>query len=554
MTVSWLIRTLGLARVSGFFALIAGAGFLEVAGVFLLYLFGLSLATGLQMPNHPLASHAHFLPDLTTLSGLLYVGLIIIAVKLIHWVVVVRLEVAAFRMQFDVSASITEDVFSRYLREPFLDHLRMNNAIRVAHLTEEMDRASRAIGAVLRMTIHGLMLLLVAALLLIVDWRASVAGALLLSIFAVVVRRQLLGMSTLGQKKSGLHRSLVMSITEPLRNLRAVRVAKAEAAFETKVHAINHDLRPLFSSYTKRRAAVLPTVEVGILVTIVGILALFLWMNLPIETALASMVLVLVGATRMLPNFLQVAMAMGDWWFHRNALHEVVQELESVRAQEDKPPARQDPHLEALAELQGVSFGYEAETILDCVDLSVPVKARIGIVGPSGSGKTTLIDILIGLLPAEGSVVHRQNLRIGYVSQHVPLLDGTVLDNVLLGAPTSDLAVVVEAVKSSGLVLGATLEETLSREVGEGGARLSGGQRQRLSLARALAVRPHLLVLDEPTASLDESAEKELIETLSQLDLAMVIVTHRPAPLRLCDCVHRLQAGKLVPEPMVLVS
>jgi len=184
-----------------------------------------------------------------------------------------------------------------------------------------------------------------------------------------------------------------------------------------------------------------------------------------------------------------------------------------------------------------VSAGGARRAILDDVSLTVPAGRFFTILGPSGSGKSTLLRCLDRLIePSAGTVlldgvpatelpVQTLRRRVGMVFQTAALFEGTVLDNVLYGPrlrrekPDESLG--------DGLLERVGLPRAFAgKAVGE----LSGGEAQRVSLARALANRPEVLLLDEPTASLDPTASAQVERLLVQLagdgDLTFVFVTH----------------------------
>jgi ATP-binding cassette subfamily C protein LapB len=217
---------------------------------------------------------------------------------------------------------------------------------------------------------------------------------------------------------------------------------------------------------------------------------------------------------------------------------------------EDIPPA---------VALNGVSFDIEAGT---CV----------AILGRVGSGKSTALKLALNLsAPEEGHVlldgidvrqIYPSVLRavVGYAGQDALLFHGTIRDNILASQPGVDDATLLASVRAAGL------EELLSRSVlgiqtpvGEGGMRLSGGERQAVSLARALAGRPPVLLLDEPTSGMDNTTEQRVIAGLAELRKGMttVIVTHRPALLPLASRVIVLDRGRVVmdgPRDQVLAA
>jgi len=187
---------------------------------------------------------------------------------------------------------------------------------------------------------------------------------------------------------------------------------------------------------------------------------------------------------------------------------------------------------------EDVWFSYDTHPVVRGVRLEIAPGERVCMVGPNGGGKTTLLKLMLGLLrPDRGRVsVFGQAPRqarggIGYAPQHArfdPTFPVNVRDVVLMGRlgqtrgsgpfTRADRAVAAESLAQVGL----------ADLAGRGFARLSGGQRQRVLIARALASRPRLLLLDEPTANLDIGVEQEFHDLLAGLagELTVVIVSH----------------------------
>jgi ABC-type multidrug transport system fused ATPase/permease subunit len=223
-------------------------------------------------------------------------------------------------------------------------------------------------------------------------------------------------------------------------------------------------------------------------------------------------------------------------------------------------PAQGDPT--PLLELDGVSFAYPDGTeVLRGVSLSVPAGTRVALVGPSGAGKSTILALVEGFYPVGSGTVRWAGVdvrdlpraavraRLGYVEQEAPVLAGSVRDNLLLAAPgTSDpeLWSVLADVGLTGVVQRSP--RGLDVPVGDDGVLLSGGERQRLAIARSLLARPALLLLDEPTASLDARNEQLLRETLAAAaaDRALLVVAHRLSTVLDSDEIVVLDGGRVV--------
>ncbi|MET0764423.1 MAG: ABC transporter ATP-binding protein [Blastococcus sp.] len=215
-----------------------------------------------------------------------------------------------------------------------------------------------------------------------------------------------------------------------------------------------------------------------------------------------------------------------------------------------------------LLELEDVTFGYPDGTpVLRGVSLQVPAGSRVALVGPSGAGKSTILALIEGFYPLDGGVVRwtgtdvrempraALRARLGYVEQEAPVLAGTVRDNLLLTRPDAtdpELWAVLADVGLTDVVRRSP--RGLDVLVGDEGVLLSGGERQRLAIARSLLARPALLLLDEPTASLDARNEQLLRDTLAAAgtDRALLVVAHRLSTVVDSDQILVLDAGRVV--------
>lgn len=143
-------------------------------------------------------------------------------------------------------------------------------------------------------------------------------------------------------------------------------------------------------------------------------------------------------------------------------------------------------------------------------DLAVPSGEYLGIVGPSGCGKSTILKLLLGLYePTDGRIVCTfERSRVAYVPQEAVIFSGTLRQNIDYSQNGLTEAKLLEICKETGIYdLVMELPDKFETKVGCKGVQLSGGQKQRICLARALSIKPHLLLLDEATASLDTKNE-----------------------------------------------
>ena len=199
----------------------------------------------------------------------------------------------------------------------------------------------------------------------------------------------------------------------------------------------------------------------------------------------------------------------------------------------------------AALSLETLSFRYaDGEPLFENLSASVTAGQCLVLRGDSGTGKSTLLKVIAGLLPANGGrVLHdgqpapqlaRADGRLAWAGQHPWFVHGTVADNLRLVAPDADDADLERVLEDCGL---GALPAGLATPLDENGGGLSGGQGRRLALARALLSPAPLLLLDEPTAELDEDLEARIVTTLAAQkgDRTLVIATHSPALAALGD-------------------
>jgi ABC-type multidrug transport system fused ATPase/permease subunit len=211
--------------------------------------------------------------------------------------------------------------------------------------------------------------------------------------------------------------------------------------------------------------------------------------------------------------------------------------------------------------LEGVSFSYTpGREVLHDIDLVIPGGATVALIGVTGAGKSTLTELVpryydttAGRVLIDGVDVRDVELNelrraIGVVSQEPFLFSTTVRDNIAYGRPDASEDEIVAAARMARADAFITaLPDGYDTVVGERGYTLSGGQRQRLAIARAIVTDPRILILDEATASVDASTEREIQDALRAVttDRTTIIVAHRLSTIRLADELIVLDGGEI---------
>ena len=250
----------------------------------------------------------------------------------------------------------------------------------------------------------------------------------------------------------------------------------------------------------------------------------------------------------------------------QNALACAARVFELLDADDQIPEAENASVLQpdGHVQLQDVSFRYLPDRpLIEGLSLDVKPGQRIAIVGPTGCGKTTLINLLMRFYDVNGGSIKvsgtdirdvtRASLRgsYGMVLQDTWLRAGTVRENIAYGKPDAPLDEVVAAAKAAHAdSFIRRLPEGYDTQMGQMSARLSGGERQRVGIARVLLADPDVVVMDEPTSSLDVLHEKELLKTLREQyrGKTLLLISHRLSTLADCTRIVRLEQGRAVEE------
>ena len=217
--------------------------------------------------------------------------------------------------------------------------------------------------------------------------------------------------------------------------------------------------------------------------------------------------------------------------------------------------------IQGEVEFRSLTFGYGETKVLHDIDLKVPAGTTVAIVGPTGSGKSTLVSLIprlwdapTGTLLVDGRDVRRiplETLRgaVGFVPQESFLFSDSVRDNVAFGLREGDAGRVEWAAEVAQLA-GDVREfpKGFETHVGERGITLSGGQKQRAALARALAVDPRILVLDDTLSAVDTQTEEKILQGLREVmrTRTTFLVSHRVSTVKSADLIIVLREGRIV--------
>jgi ABC-type multidrug transport system fused ATPase/permease subunit len=484
----------------------------------------------------------------------LVVGTVVLAVRL-------ALSIVGVRISARLSADVTTDQRHRLSHA----YLRTSWAIQQAEpagrlqelLTSFVQRVNQTITALTQAVTSLLSLIAFLATGIAVDFMSTLAVLVALALVGSVLtplRRRIRQRSALAARANLEFANAVSELgslglemqTFGVQNRFAERIDELTAqttATQRKVQMLIGSLSPIYM--TLAYAAVLAGVAI---LTIVGF------------EDLAVIGAVMLLMLRSLSYGQQVASAAGTLAANAPFLDRIRDTVERY-AGSPASSGRAVPAGLTPLEAESVEFSYvPGRPALTGLSFRIDGGDVVGVIGPSGAGKSTLAQILLGLRPTTHGTLRANGTdlaavdrtwwsrRVAFVAQEALLFTGTVAENIRFFREGVDHATLRRAAAQANILTDVeALPDGFDTHLGERGSQLSGGQRQRLSIARALAGDPELLVLDEPTSALDGKSEALIRETLAQLkgSMTIVIIAHRMSTLEICDRIMVIEGGRM---------
>ena len=422
-------------------------------------------------------------------------------------------------------------------------------AVGQAHLA---SNAYRLTAALIAGTVQSLVYLTVA---FFISWPLALV-AIAIGLFIVVSLHFLVRITRkTGARLNQYSRELTIFLTDTLINIKPLKAMTRDSAFSDLVERTLKSIKKAMLRNVISREALKNSQDI-LITLILGVgfyLAIIVWKVPIIELGVIGVLLKKTtnNITKMQRGY-QEAVTYEQPYLDVRAL------IDETAGMPEKNPGMAKATLEEGCRLQDIKFGYDDNEVLHKASLEIPARSITVLTGPSGSGKTTIADIILGLhAPTSGAVLidgkplHEIDLRswrrlIGYVPQELVLFHDTLLANLTLGDPDITDGEVRRALETAGAWdFVKAMPEGMMSVVGQQGAKLSGGQRQRIAIARAIVLKPKLLILDEVTSALDNKTEREIGANIRNLshDTTIFAITHRPAWLEIADRVYTIKDG-----------
>ena len=436
----------------------------------------------------------------------------------------------------------------------FVNHRPGEVSAMVATQANAAGEAFLSVAFLVTNTISGLGLLIAAAVISIKLVLVSVIAIITLAIplnFILKIARES------GKRQFEISTDLTSGVQDVTSNMKPLKSMQRQQQYIEKFSENIQSLRQALIRGMVSQFAVYHGQDIlGALMLLVGIYVSVVVLHTPLSEMLAIGIIFyqIVDLTKRVQLNLQTSSVNTQYYYG------VMDTVARAEAQAEPDTGEIEPKLESGIKFDDVSFSYGKKSVLSHVDLDCVANEITVFVGPSGAGKTTIIDLIIGFyLPKSGRLlIDGMDMRdvklsawrskIGYVPQELTMLRGTIADNIRLGETSVSDVTILDALRLAGaLGFVEALPEGINSDMGTMGAKLSGGQRQRISLARALVLKPKLLLLDEVTSALDDASEAEICENIKMLSgqFTIVAITHKPAWAKIANRVYKVSGGRV---------
>ena len=468
-----------------------------------------------------------------------------------------------------IHVNISKKVYSYYISRNFLEFINISRSLILNNLSKEVDHFVLILKNLIIIFRESLVVILVILLLIYSNPKISLIVIffliLILVIFYFSIKKIL---SRSGELANEYRKEQIDSISQVLENFKYIKFYKKENFFikcYTKLikMLLEQELKMKLISVLPR-----PVMEIFAISSIFSILYFFLHRGETINDFLPIISLIVVIAIRLIPSFNQISASLTICKFYlpstikfQKQIFNIHLDKSSLLIESKSNIKNKISFLNEKINFNNLSFSYSKRdfNVLEKINFEIKAKSMIGVTGHSGVGKSTLVDLLLGFIePTEGSInidnrkIHNQldhhRAKIGFVPQNINLLNDSIRQNIIFlsDGPVNEenLQNAIEMSSLSSFI--DSLPYKLDSVVGHNGIKMSGGQKQRIAIARCLYNMPELIIMDEPTSSLDNKTEKEIMDTIQAIKnkITFILVSHKISSIKKCDRVLYLKDNK----------
>ena len=474
-----------------------------------------------------------------------------------------------YKFIFKSEEEISNKMLSNYLKHNYSFFVNENSSKLINNLTFEILKINDSVIHFVSVISEAFFLSGLIIVFLFINAQATISILLLLLLFCFlyiyIFKSKLV---EIGGELININSKRLKSLNEIFINIRATKVLGKENFFYEKykiLYSRSINLR-ILNSIIK----LLPRFFVEIFVILIFVIGYFflLFKNIGITDKIPEIGFLVICMLRIIPSINKIITSIQILNFTEKTfenLDKIINQYYKKDYSVSKNDFKEIVVKEKIKDIEfsNINFHYGDKKILNNTNIKFETNKIYGIFGGSGNGKSTFLNLLLGLYEFENTEISinkkkiktenkfslKLSERIGIVSQNQSVLDDTINRNIAFGIKDSDIneKLIKEVTKKTGLSeFIENLNYKYQTNIGEWGSKISGGQVQRLLISRALYNDPDILILDEPTSSLDRKLEKEIIEMINNIKLNKIVifVTHNEENKNFFDNSYKLENGK----------
>jgi ATP-binding cassette, subfamily B, bacterial PglK len=471
------------------------------------------------------------------------------------------------KFSFGLTADISNLLFEGYLMRDYQFHLNRKSSDLIRNITTEVGTFTSVLMAGVVVLSELSVVISIIILLFLVNPYGALLSFMILAVSGLGFSRIARKYNSFWGNQRHIHDSLkIKIILQSFDGVKEIKHYCKENIFVQQYIKNNLALiTPTQKQYTLQSMPRIIFEVIAVVICLVYVLAMAM-ANQDINSIIPQIGLLIAAAFRLIPSFSRIISSTQTLRFAEPVINNLTQEISDLKIKNQnikKSIISVGLTLQKSIAFKGVMFSYNSNSrVFENLNFEIKANEFLAIIGESGAGKSTMIDLMLGLLkPDKGAIcvdgedicknLNEWRKLVGYVPQSFYLFDDTIKYNITFGETNViDQEQLSDALRLSqltsfvqGLPLG------INTVIGEKGSQLSGGQKQRLAIARALYLKPKVLILDEPTSALDNTTENELMLSLNELrnkiDVTIILITHSALNLRHCDRVFEIRDKRI---------
>jgi len=487
--------------------------------------------------------------NLDTFNRALIGSFIILTIFIIKGILTFGNNYLNAKLTYKIKVYLSTRLFSSYLFREYNFHINKNPSTLWKNIITEVAHCSSYVSII--SSLLGSVIMILGILLVIVfNIDASISISAIFIIFSLIVyslyayfKKQI---KTKSEKRAFYDSESSKCINHAFGSIKETILFNRENWFIRTFSNLNKK-----SETQKRELSIINSlprliIEIFAIIILLLLFTILAYKNYSVTEILPFLALITLSLLRLVPVFTIISVHINSLRFLSVSKKIITNEFRNSHSRknikdQDTYKAYDKENFMSLS-IKKVNFSYDKnKKIIQNLNLNIKHRDKILFVGPSGSGKTTIINLLLGLLkPTNGKIlmnnkdifkdIKKFHSKVGFIPQDIYLLDASIKKNIIFSDDDHDKVLLKWAIEKSRLIQDINkFSKGINTVIGHRGRKLSGGQKQRLAIARALYKKPDILVMDEPTSSLDELTEMKIIDNLfsTNKDLTIIMVAHR---------------------------